>query len=197
MIQESRENRLCPLIAKCLECKWGEKCRHPHDVDKWMESKLPDVGPVCYVYETYGYCPFGVACRFGSAHIRNVGENAYENLKDPAKSDSTVCRVYNILGSELRTKLWKRHYDFTLSNRIVKKVDQIVKEDLKYNRNKGVIQKKNQEGAEEEQKEDRKEEYKIGAIIDDDLIKLRASEKKTIDWKNKIYLAPLTTVHLK
>ncbi len=41
---------------------------------------------------------------------------------------------------------------------------------------------------------DIKQEKKTGSITDDDLIKLRDAEKKKIDWKNKLYLAPLTTV---
>lgn len=38
------------------------------------------------------------------------------------------------------------------------------------------------------------EELKIGPVDDSDLIKIRQSEKKTIDWRNKILLSPLTTV---
>ena len=35
---------------------------------------------------------------------------------------------------------------------------------------------------------------RVGVASDEDLVKLRRGEKKTIDWRNKLYLAPLTTV---
>lgn len=35
---------------------------------------------------------------------------------------------------------------------------------------------------------------KIGPILNTDEIKLKPQEKKTIDWKDKVMLAPLTTV---
>lgn len=38
------------------------------------------------------------------------------------------------------------------------------------------------------------EEKKVGAILDTEEIKLRPSEKKRIEWKDKVMLAPLTTV---
>lgn len=38
------------------------------------------------------------------------------------------------------------------------------------------------------------DEPKIGCVSDEDLIKLRPKEKKKLDWKDKLYLAPLTTV---
>ena len=38
------------------------------------------------------------------------------------------------------------------------------------------------------------EEKKIGPAPDEDLIRLRPEERKKLDWKDKLYLAPLTTV---
>ena len=212
---ESRENRLCSSKAKCQECTFGDNCRFAHDVDKWLETKPADISSTCYLYETFGRCPFGISCRFGSAHVRRVAPNVYENLTKEA-TVSNVCRIYNVLGSELRTQLWKRKYDFSQSNKIVKMVDQFVsatwaKDGLKYNRNRGVLQKKNQidptetakeaeakqidpEDTTNEQTVEKKQDQKpLGSVSEDDLIKLRPAEKKKIDWKNKLYLAPLTT----
>lgn len=213
---ESRENRLCSSLAKCQECAFGDKCRYPHDVDKWLETKPADISSTCYLFETYGRCPFGVSCRFGSSHVRRVAPNVYENLTKET-STPAVCRVYNVLGSELRTQLWKKKYDFSLTYKIVKTVEQFVnanwaKDGLKYNRNRGVFQKKNQsdnsesineenvekaevseESTNEKTNENKKDQKKLGSVTEEDLIKLRPAEKKKIDWKNKLYLAPLTT----
>jgi tRNA-dihydrouridine synthase 3 len=92
---------------------------------------------------------------------------------------------------------------------------------LKYNRYKGFVQKKTDPSAAaegEKEKNDNEQQVeplnenqaelkteqvnptqngkKVGLVTDEDLIKLRPSEKKKIDWKNKTYLAPLTTVCL-
>ena len=42
--------------------------------------------------------------------------------------------------------------------------------------------------------EEKENKCRIGAVPDDDLIRLRTSEKKKIDWRDKIVLSPLTTV---
>jgi len=114
--------------------------------------------------------------------------------------------IYNVLDSDLKSKLWKRKYNFSLTDKINKAVAEYMKTnnnviDLKYNRNKGSVSVKqenentttiNQEATEESVKN--VEIKKIGHVTDEDLIKLRTGEKKKIDWKNKLYLAPLTTV---
>jgi hypothetical protein len=73
---------------------------------------------------------------------------------------------------------------------------------LKYHNNSGRIEYKKNENSNPDTVVDNNniinstEEKKIGSLIDDDLIKLRSTERKQIDWKNKLYLAPLTTVFL-
>lgn len=223
MLLTREEHRLCPSIAKCQTCQYGDKCRYPHDIAKWLAHKPADIATNCYIFDTYGHCPYGLACRFGtSSHIKQLGENLFENVKKLTENgDSQVCRVYNVLGSDLRTKLWKRKYDFSLSEKILKRVNSVFSSGnsnngtLKFNRHKGTLQLKKKDGAvegtqEEEiikEKVDEKEEEgndgekvvevekkRIGAVLDEELIKLRPAEKKKIDWKNKLYLAPLTTV---
>ncbi len=120
--------------------------------------------------------------------------------------------IYNILDSDLKSKLWKRKYNFSLTEKINKSVAEYMKTnntiiDLKYNRNKGSVSVKQENtdtstitatkpSDEEETAQNDKniESKKIGLVTDEDLIKLRTGEKKKIDWKNKLYLAPLTTV---
>jgi tRNA-dihydrouridine synthase 3 len=181
------------------------------------------------LYDTYGECPFGLSCRFGSTHVKlNAETNSYENLVDQDKKIlNKKGLIYNILNSDLKTKLWKRKYNFSLSDKIVKIVDGYVHSNretvapLKYNQNKGILQKKfisedqnsnynnnlpkTEEKNDTQQNQENKNEIKppnqqnnnnkkIGHVTDEDLIKLRTCEKKNIDWKNKLYLAPLTTV---
>ncbi len=153
----------------------------------------------CYIFENFGFCPFGLSCRSGSKHIRQREDGTFENIR---KEGSTF-QFSSILNGDLKNKLRKRKYDTTISDKIVKKVEQYVKVNnlavLKYHNNSGRVEFKKNENANPEEAVNANntiEEKKIGSLIDDDLIKLRPSERKQIDWKNKLYLAPLTTVRL-
>jgi tRNA-dihydrouridine synthase 3 len=157
------------------------------------------------MYETYGYCHFGITCRFCSKHVEYKDER-FENLKIEEKfNNNSTVRIYNVLTSELKQKLWKKRFDFKRSKFITDEVTKYVNSKLnyKYNKNKGIVQKtviNDEKIGEEKNKDvveengDKLEEKKVGSITDEDIIKLRDCEKKKIDWKNKLYLAPLTTV---
>lgn len=177
-------------------------------MQKYLDKKQPLIGPDCHVFDKFGHCPFGLTCRFNSKHIRKLDDSTYENVTDADKFKPDVCQIYNVVNSELRNKLWKRSYDYSVSDRIVQIVGEYVNGHnegaLKYNRNKGVIQKKNNQVEDDNADEPAKpaepaetKTKKLGNVTDEDLIKLRTGEKKKIDWKNKLYLAPLTTVNMK
>lgn len=162
-----------------------------------MDNKHKDVSEICYVFEKNGKCPFGISCRFSSKHIEKVDDQNYKNLIDQDKySSDQIVPIYNVLNGDLRTKLWKKKYDFKLSEKIISKVNEIVNKNrstaLKYHRFKGTLVSKNDEENKSEEKLEN--EPRLGLITDEELIKLRPAEKKVIDWKNKLYLAPLTTV---
>ena len=185
------DSKVCPFLSKCVECEYGDKCKYSHDIKNWYFNEKPkDIDTCCYVYETYGYCPFGVSCRYSSKHVEFKNER-FENLKKESLNPKTI-KIYNVLTGDLKIKLWKKKYDFNRSKLVYETVNKYVNSKLnyKYNKVKGIVQKATIKDAEEE----KEEEKKIGSINDDDLIKLRDCEKKKIDWKNKLYLAPLTTV---
>jgi tRNA-dihydrouridine synthase 3 len=162
------------------------------------------------LFEKYGECPYGLSCRFGSSHVKlNPDTDTYENLINQEKRavSSQLVQVYNALDSELKAKLWKKKYDFGRSDKIVRVAHDYVYANrnvvstMKYNNNKGVMQKKADEMPDANKPEsaannnnNNNDQKKIGPVTDEDLIKLRTGEKKKIDWKNKLYLAPLTTV---
>lgn len=187
---------MCPFIAKCIECEYGSNCSYNHDVISYFENKRTDISDLCYLFEKYGKCPFGISCRFSSNHVEKIDEKNYINKINLDKySDDQVVPIYNVLNSDLRTKLWKKKYDFKLSDKICAKVNELVNKNrstaLKYHRFKGTLVKRKEENKTDEKKEN---EPRLGSLIEDELIKLRPAEKKVIDWKNKLYLAPLTTV---
>lgn len=69
------KDKLCPTIFQEKECSFGEKCKFSHDIKEFMESKPKDIGSHCFMFETYGKCPFGLACRYGSKHISEDFKN--------------------------------------------------------------------------------------------------------------------------
>lgn len=178
-------------MSKCIECDYGEKCKYSHNLKDWYLNEKPkDISSSCYLFETFGYCGFGVSCRFSSKHVE-LNDDKFVNLK--TENFTQTVKIYNVLTSSLKTQLWKKKYDFKRSKIINDNVYKYVSSKLnfKYNKNKGIVQKvavNNEENKEETN------EKKVGSVTDEDLIKLRDCEKKKIDWKNKLYLAPLTTV---
>jgi tRNA-dihydrouridine synthase 3 len=69
------KDKLCPTIFQEKDCRFGEKCKFSHDVKSFMETKPKDISPECIVFESFGKCPFGVACRYGSKHISEEYKN--------------------------------------------------------------------------------------------------------------------------
>ena len=68
--------QLCPMLSVGRECKFGtEKCRYTHNVAEYMRLKPPDLGNRCVLFDKYGKCPYGLACRFGSCHITPDHQN--------------------------------------------------------------------------------------------------------------------------
>ncbi|XP_062602129.1 tRNA-dihydrouridine(47) synthase [NAD(P)(+)]-like, partial [Saccostrea cucullata] len=183
------KDKLCPTISKEKECSFGEKCKFSHDIKTFMESKPKDIGPNCYMFETYGKCPYGIACRYGSKHI----SEDYKNIinEELYKEKSKVKTVLNTLSKDLQVTLWKKRYNFEKANEIVKQVQKRAQE--KHDTFSKLC------AAKQESKESKnaEEASSTTAEIRDEsegVIKLRAQETKKIDFSSKNYLAPLTTV---
>jgi tRNA-dihydrouridine synthase 3 len=138
-----RDRNLCVNISKCISCPYGAGCKYSHDAKSWYDMRPLDIGADCYLFDTYGYCPFGISCRFCSKHVSLCENNTFENLVNNAKLGNLekekvlTCKIYNVLGNELKNKLWKRKYDFNLSNTIVNTINKYVSSSIKYNKNRG------------------------------------------------------------
>lgn len=177
--QDDKQSKPCPSIINILskddkqQCQYAN-CKYIHDPIEYLKCKSDDIGKECHIFNIRGQCPRGISCRFGSSHITEDGCNIIDNLKVAAWKEDTK----NTLQHSLQIQLQKRTYDFSLAERLVKCLD---------SRNKDQ-QKENSEI------EDSKKKHISGAITDEDLIKLLPKERKSIDWKDKLYLSPLTTV---
>lgn len=114
---------LCPYFylsnPDSKSCPFGERCRYLHDLDRFMASKPPDIDKTCYLFSTYGKCPYGRACRFGSCHLGPDRENIIDsNSYDSQRPVATV----NILSKTLQEKLRKRNFEFLKSEAYLSKV---------------------------------------------------------------------------
>lgn len=175
---EDGKSRLCPNIIQKFECQFGEKCRYLHDISEYWKSKPDDLPGPCYNFETFGKCPYGVTCRFARQHTN-------EDLSDVEKTvdNSIKPTERSILPRELQITLRKKKYDFSQTDKVIAQIKQ---------ENKEIVLPVKRKLSEVECETMPKAKVEIE---DDDLkVKLRASEKKKINFSDKVYLAPLTTV---
>uniref|UniRef100_A0A2A4K9G3 tRNA-dihydrouridine(47) synthase [NAD(P)(+)] n=1 Tax=Heliothis virescens TaxID=7102 RepID=A0A2A4K9G3_HELVI len=188
--RDNKEDKPCPSIVNVESpdfvnpCQYTN-CKYIHNPLEYLKSKPKDLGETCHLYETRGKCLRGIACRFGSSHITEDGFNKVDSDKWKQWKDDTK----NTIQPPLQIALQKRKYDFSLSERLIKHMD----------RRKKPTDKEPVESTEEAKdipndNGEEKVNQNSGAVTDEDLIKLLPREKKTIDWRDKLYLSPLTTV---
>nr|XP_019957456.1 PREDICTED: tRNA-dihydrouridine(47) synthase [NAD(P)(+)]-like isoform X2 [Paralichthys olivaceus] len=198
------EKRLCLSVIKDdRDCPFGDKCHFYHDVAEYLASKPADIGESCYLYDTFGKCSYGLSCRFAKAHT-TPDFQTMENT-DLIKAHEGRNPVKNSLSKELQNRLRKRSVPFKKSAEYLKT--------LPNNGDKKTQQRGNGEAcatkvstdpaggaqhvsteAETQSCPDKQPPVKtVGPLTDVDIIKLRPCEKKQVDFRDKLYLAPLTT----
>lgn len=187
-------------------CKYGDKCKFVHDKKEFMLKKPEDIAKNCYVFAKHGYCSMGIACRFGSSHLDENGINLInEDVLQEWKS-SKGNKTLNLLSSDVRQELRKHAYNFDKSEKICKankankeeSTDccQKVNADIKSAESKdsAVAIVETEVIAPQDIDSSQVEEIRSGPVLDTGIVKVRKDEKKVIDWKDKLYLSPLTTV---
>ena len=121
----NQKDRLCPAIKEDRECKFGENCKFNHNIENFMANKPPDLDGMCYVFEKFGFCKFGLTCRFAKCHITDDFKNVVnQELFEKTKGGKEI----NIIDTDVRHKLWKKKYDFTKSDSLVKSIQQEFKD---------------------------------------------------------------------
>lgn len=190
-------------------CKYGDKCKFIHDKKEFMLKKPEDIGKTCYVFEQKGYCPMGIACRFGTLHLDENGANLINKDVMNAGKSLKGNQTLNLISSDVRQQLRKHAYNFEKSEKICKENKASKKE------SSDCCQKTDTDNLipiESEETDDitsvktevinaspnvdvpKEEQMKSGPVLNTDIVRIKKEEKKIIDWKNKLYLSPLTTV---
>lgn len=71
------------------ECK-REHCKFVHDLDSFLAEKPEDIGPICPIYTTKGFCSRGLTCRFASNHMDENRKNIKQDWYDETKAADSV-----------------------------------------------------------------------------------------------------------
>uniref|UniRef100_A0A3B5AW87 tRNA-dihydrouridine(47) synthase [NAD(P)(+)] n=1 Tax=Stegastes partitus TaxID=144197 RepID=A0A3B5AW87_9TELE len=106
------EKRLCLSVIQ-VECPFGDKCHFHHNVADYLASKPADIGESCYLYETFGKCTYGLACRYAKAHT--TPDFKTMEKADVIKAYEGRVVVKNSLSKDLQNRLRKRSVAFKKS----------------------------------------------------------------------------------
>lgn len=113
------KDKICRSIKENKECRFGDKCKFSHDKEDFVSKKLPELEGPCYIYDTFGHCPYGISCRFAASHMT---EDLQNKTNDEIYNKDKAWKPINELSSDVRFKLWKRKYDFKRADQSVKEV---------------------------------------------------------------------------
>lgn len=199
------KNRLCPSLIQesAAKCFFGDRCRFLHDVRRYLETKPADLGPRCVLFQTFGRCPYGVTCRFAGAHLGPEGQNLVQ--EELAARGAQPPPVRNGLDKALQQQLRKREVRFERAEQALRRFSQgqppgptpaaavpegTAAEGAPRQGNCGAQQVPTGLGTSTPPSSPVRT---CGPLTDEDVVRLRPCEKKRLDIRGKLYLAPLTT----
>jgi len=222
--QRKGQNKKRPRDAKCSEsplclglirnnkCPWDD-CKFNHDIATVLKDRPADIGEQCVIFEKFGSCPFGVNCRWGLSHIDpETGENKFRDGAPPADFDMGVKNSFRV---QTQKALRSRRYPFfyerntppdkfqpTLAlwgGQILPKPPKVAPLNVSKRDPDDVIEAMTKEY--EIRVAAAKKEYDQ-TLLEFEKKRAEAQSKtpfpkktrKLIDFENKVYIAPLTTV---
>ena len=105
--------KLCLNYISDNECNYGLNCNHSHELEEYLKLGLrpEDICKECHVFDTFGKCPFGITCRFGSKHLVDGFKNLINSEKVNKMWEQKSSK--NLLSKELQLSLRKKKYDFS------------------------------------------------------------------------------------
>lgn len=107
-----KEDRLCSGFIINNVCPFGDKCRYNHDISGYLERKEKDLvsysTSYCPNFHAFGYCSYGLMCRFGGEHI---DKNTHQNICRSAEDGGVIPgKVMNTLDKHVQVQLRKKCY---------------------------------------------------------------------------------------
>lgn len=108
-----RSTKLCSFTANGEECTRGDQCYFGHSIEKYLESKPPNIGENCIVFERFGKCNFGINCRFSKHHV----DEGYKNIiNEELFAKTQNLKTKDTLYKDLQVSLRKKKYPFPRSD---------------------------------------------------------------------------------
>ncbi|CEG43289.1 trna-dihydrouridine synthase 3 [Plasmopara halstedii] len=214
-VEQDPADLLCRPVASGESCQFGDSCKFSHDIDDYMKRKPKDLGDCCPVFDAKGYCRYGLACRFAHAHIEKLN-GIYCNVRRKGYVETpgdNMCDEVNDLSHDVRTKLRKDTYNFQSKQQMKKG-----KKNNKRQQRPDVDGKSTMEHAGETPQIielptalrldsadstvpiiESAPDVQVRTYLNDVQMEPASespllAERKPVDFKRKIYIAPLTTV---
>ena len=199
-------DRLCTSVIRGIPCSYP-KCDYSHDPLDYLSRKPADIGPICYQYVTYGLCNNGIMCRYGTQHIDYT---TGQNQRRPTEEGGVIEREEssNVLKKDIQVLLRKKKYSFTKY-----KPSQHRKDNIAPSETTATVSAELAVVVDAALETKVKEELSMSTAAEESSVPMPivpdAVEKKEIpydlhtgypsvvklvDFTNKVYVAPLTTV---
>lgn len=189
--EEDPADRLCRPIAAGESCPFGDSCKFSHDMNDYMKRKEKDLGDKCPVFDAVGFCRYGLACRFANAHVVRKEDGTYENVVDVSRKPKTATGEdgdveCNELTNEVRNLLRKNKYPF--------KTKQQAKKGHRHQKGGKDSKQENAQAEGSATTTTTPETAPAPSDVEPASESPLLPERKPVDFKRKIYIAPLTTV---
>ncbi|KAI8334759.1 hypothetical protein BC941DRAFT_495544 [Chlamydoabsidia padenii] len=192
--------KICSSTALGEPCGFGENCRFSHELEQYLKEKPADLGDRCVQFELFGKCQRGYKCRYLNAHL---DENKKLVVNEELVKKNPVY-TKNGISAESQKALSKRKYQFPRSTAYMKEVEAEQKElnEQKEENRKRKLAENSEQNDTQSATAFKKEKLEDGTVkvVEEDSEKpkpvgpIDTQYKKLIDFSDKTYLAPLTTV---
>mmetsp|Transcript_5553 Transcript_5553/g.19100 ORF Transcript_5553/g.19100 Transcript_5553/m.19100 type:complete len:645 (-) Transcript_5553:85-2019(-) len=219
--QASKLTSLCTLFARG-DCSYGDKCRFSHDVALYLASKPADLPGQCpWAASTDSSCPYGLGCRFLKSHLsllspelRALAEAAHPvPALDPAPEVlpplTSIEAELGALDKEVQHRLRKNTYTFPAAKRILDELSRApfapsfapsadgaeaaARDEAEREPDAAAAEEEDEDAEAEQGERKRRRIVEEGEGAEGTEAKLRPEEVKLVDFRGKLYLAPLTT----
>ena len=172
------------------QCEKGDKCLGLHDMAEYLKTKVEDLNsghiPECPQLREHGYCKFGYKCRFLRSHMDE--QQALTRCTPTPAQQEVHTLHYTVLGS-----LRKRTLKFPITQAVTARLSE--------NPNPAPVLTTRQVRSTSEDAiepatpvSSSTHVYPSTLVASAALLNPEAQDKKQIDWKGKLVLAPLTTI---
>jgi tRNA-dihydrouridine synthase 3 len=220
---DAKRNAVCNSFLKG-RCLYAERCKFSHDLELYLAQKQPDLPGECpFGAASTNICPHGAACRYYGSHPPATNDGSYDSTADlhqasrvlleaareknaAAAASSEVHTLalplpigavqdeLNQLAVDLKLKLRKNSIKFSRADAVLASMG--VKTTSRSNGKcsgfdeAGTKRRKGENGGITEGID----VAEVNAVEQNAFRRMNAREKQTVDFSDKLYLAPLTTV---